>query len=44
MIRKTLADSLEPYALPRRMKTVDLIPVKKNGKYDWPGIVRLLTK
>jgi len=44
MIRKTLTDSLEPYALPRRMKTVDLIPVKKNGKYDWPGIVRLLTK
>jgi acyl-coenzyme A synthetase/AMP-(fatty) acid ligase len=44
MIRKTLADSLEPYALPRRMKTVELIPMQKNGKYDWPGIVRLLTK
>ncbi|MFT5699186.1 MAG: acyl-coenzyme A synthetase/AMP-(fatty) acid ligase [Desulforhopalus sp.] len=43
-IRKRLVDSLEPYALPRRMKTVDLIPVKENGKYDWLGIARLLKK
>ncbi len=41
-IRKELADTLEPYALPRRMKKVDLIPVKKNGKYDWLKIGRLL--
>jgi len=41
-IRKALADSLEPYALPRRIKKVDLIPVKKNGKYDWLKIGRML--
>ncbi|MCI5224229.1 MAG: long-chain fatty acid--CoA ligase [Candidatus Electrothrix sp. AR4] len=41
-IRKTLKDSLEAYALPRQIKTVSCIPVKKNGKYDWPAITRLL--
>jgi len=44
VIRRALVNSLEPYALPRRMKTIDQIPVKKNGKYDWVGIVQLLTK
>lgn len=44
MIRKSLAEALETYAMPRRIKTVELIPVKKNGKYDWPGIARLLKK
>ncbi len=44
MIKKKLANSLEPYALPRRIKTVDLIPVKENGKYDWIGIHQLLRK
>ncbi len=34
MIRKTLVDSLEPYALPRYMKKVESIPMQKNGKYD----------
>jgi acyl-coenzyme A synthetase/AMP-(fatty) acid ligase len=42
MIRKTLVDSLEPYALPRYMKKVEKIPMQKNGKYDWADIVRLL--
>ncbi len=42
MIRKSLAGVLETYAMPRRIKTVDLIPVKKNGKYDWLGIAKLL--
>lgn len=41
-IKKILADSLEPYALPRHMKTVDRIPVKENGKYDWVSIYQLL--
>ncbi len=42
LIKKTLADALEPYALPRRMKIVERIPMKDNGKYDWPGIGRIL--
>lgn len=41
-IRKTLTDSLELYALPRRIRTVDRIPMKDNGKYDYSAIVRLL--
>lgn len=44
MIRKTLVDSLEPYALPRYMKKVERIPMQKNGKYDWPGIIRILSQ
>ncbi len=44
MIKKDLFDVLETYAMPRRIKTVDLIPVKKNGKYDWLGIAKLLKK
>ncbi len=41
-LKKTLIDSLEPYALPRRIRTVDHIPVHNNGKYDGPAIIRLL--
>jgi acyl-coenzyme A synthetase/AMP-(fatty) acid ligase len=41
-IRKHLTDSLEPYAQPRRMSLIKSIPVKNNGKYDWPAITRLL--
>jgi acyl-coenzyme A synthetase/AMP-(fatty) acid ligase len=41
-IRKSLVDSLEPYALPRRLKTVEHLPMKENGKYDRLAIVRLL--
>ena len=41
-IRKTLGESLELYALPRRIRTVAHIPVKNNGKYDWPAIIRLM--
>jgi acyl-coenzyme A synthetase/AMP-(fatty) acid ligase len=44
IIRKNLINSLEPYAMPRLIKTVDRMPVKKNGKYDWPAIARLLKK
>jgi acyl-coenzyme A synthetase/AMP-(fatty) acid ligase len=44
LLQKKLADSLEPYALPRRIKKVERIPVTKNGKYDWLAIVRLLEK
>lgn len=40
-IRRTLAASIEPYALPRAIKTVDRIPMKSNGKYDRPEILRL---
>jgi hypothetical protein len=42
LIRKTLVEALEPYALPRRMKIVERIPMKENGKYDWPAIGRIL--
>jgi acyl-coenzyme A synthetase/AMP-(fatty) acid ligase len=41
-IKKLLAESLEPYAQPRRMSIVKRIPVKTNGKYDWPAITKLL--
>ena len=41
-IRRHLADLLEPYAQPRRMTIVKRIPVKDNGKYDWPAITLLL--
>ncbi len=44
MIQKGLAHSLEPYALPRRIKQVARIPITKNGKYDWLAIVQLLEK
>jgi hypothetical protein len=33
-IRQALADKVEPYALPRRMVTVDKIPMSAAGKYD----------
>lgn len=41
-IRKKLAEALEPYALPRRLKKVDRLPMTANGKYDWAAIVQLL--
>lgn len=41
-IKKMLRKSLEPYALPRRIRAVDHIPVHSNGKYDGPAIIRLL--
>ncbi len=43
-IKKTLIDALEPYALPRRIKIVDRIPVNDNGKYDWQTITHLLDR
>ncbi|MBU1568875.1 MAG: acyl--CoA ligase [Proteobacteria bacterium] len=43
-IKTQLSNSLEPYALPRRLKKVDRIPVSDNGKYDWIAIARLLEK
>jgi acyl-CoA synthetase (AMP-forming)/AMP-acid ligase II len=44
MIQKELAASLEPYALPRRIKQVAQLPTTRNGKYDWLAIVQLLEK
>lgn len=41
-IRQKLAARLEPYALPRLIKTVDRIPLNNNGKYDRKAIARLL--
>ncbi len=41
LIKKILADRLEPYALPRVIKTIDRIPLKENGKYDRQAIERL---
>jgi len=42
VIKKTLTASLEAYALPRHLKTVDRIPMQANGKYDRAAIVQLL--
>jgi len=41
LIKNRLADSLEPYALPRLIRTVKRIPMKENGKYDRDAIARL---
>ena len=41
-IKKSLGQALEPYALPRRIKTIDHIPLHNNGKYDRSAIIRLL--
>ena len=43
LLRKTLAASLEFYALPRVLKTIDRIPLQENGKYDRDAILGLLT-
>lgn len=39
---KTLGLSLEPYALPKRLKKVNKIPVTGSGKYDRQAIILLL--
>ncbi|MBU4262433.1 MAG: AMP-binding protein [Proteobacteria bacterium] len=41
VMRNRLADSLESYALPRLIRTVQRIPLKENGKYDREAIIRL---
>ncbi|MEE4243523.1 MAG: fatty acid--CoA ligase family protein [Desulfopila sp.] len=41
-IQKNLAEYLESYMLPRRIKKVERIPVSRNGKYDWNTIISLL--
>jgi len=41
-IRQALADRVEPYALPRRMVTVDKIPMSAAGKYDRQAAADLL--
>jgi acyl-coenzyme A synthetase/AMP-(fatty) acid ligase len=43
LLRKTLAASLEFYALPRVLKTIDRIPLQENGKYNRDAITHLLT-
>jgi acyl-coenzyme A synthetase/AMP-(fatty) acid ligase len=40
-IRKALTVSIEPYAMPRSIKTVGRMPMKDNGKYDRTEILRL---
>jgi acyl-coenzyme A synthetase/AMP-(fatty) acid ligase len=42
LLRQTLAASLEFYALPRLLKTIDRIPLLENGKYDRDAIIQLL--
>lgn len=42
LIRKRLSDALEPWALPRVIRSVEHIPVLPNGKYDREAILRLL--
>ncbi|MGW8159923.1 MAG: class I adenylate-forming enzyme family protein [Desulfoprunum sp.] len=41
-LRRELAGHLEPYALPRAIRLVDRLPLRDNGKYDRPAILRLL--
>jgi acyl-coenzyme A synthetase/AMP-(fatty) acid ligase len=41
-IREALAGRLEPYALPRIIKTAARMPLKDNGKYDRDAIRHLL--
>ena len=43
-IRQALADKVEPYALPRRMATVDKIPMSAAGKYDRQAAAELFEK
>lgn len=43
-IKKNLASSLEPAALPKHIKKVDQIPVTASGKYDRVEIQSLLSK
>ncbi len=43
-IQRKLAQSLQPYALPRGLKTVERLPVKDNGKYDWDAIRSLMAQ
>ncbi len=44
VIKQSLLESLESYAMPRCIKTVERIPLKKNSKYDWAVINQLLEK
>lgn len=41
-IRKALSESLEPYAVPRRIRIVDAIPATRMGKHDRRSIEELL--
>ena len=43
-IRQALADKVEPYALPRRIVTVDKIPMSAAGKYDRQAAAELFEK
>ena len=43
-VRQALADKVEPYALPRRMVTVDKIPMSAAGKYDRQAAAELFEK
>lgn len=43
-IKSTLSQSLEPYAIPRRMKTIDSLPILPNGKYDRVAIIQILER
>jgi len=43
LIKKILAERLEPYARPRTIKVVDRIPVQENGKYDRQAIARIFS-
>ncbi len=43
LLRKSLAASLEFYALPRLLKTINRIPLLANGKYDRDAIIKILT-
>jgi acyl-coenzyme A synthetase/AMP-(fatty) acid ligase len=42
-LKKTLADTLEPYAVPRVFKRIEQVPMKENGKYDREAAIRLLS-
>jgi acyl-coenzyme A synthetase/AMP-(fatty) acid ligase len=40
-LRRVLAARLEPYALPRAIRTIRRLPIKENGKYDRSAILAL---
>ena len=43
-LRRALSERLEPYALPRRIRVLERIPVRENGKYDREAVLGMLTE
>ena len=43
IILKSLVNLIEPYAMPRQIKTIKKIPVTKSGKYDKKMLIKLFS-